>query len=544
MRIKAIIISLALTTTLFAQVSRKIPSEKPRLIIGLHISEFRNDFITQYWDNLSEGGIKKLVTRGSYCKNATLNYTNKDHGVGIASIVTGTTPSEHGIVGESWYSSLKDEIIYCISDNTAKTVGGSFENGKYSPQNLLTTTYTDEIKLAYQFRPKVYSISLSPVSAILSAGHTADIAFWFDFELGDFITSSYYTDSLPNWVDTFNIKNIPNTYLEEGQWTMLLNEQDYSLESIDDSPYEIGIRKQTTFPYEMDKLSKKINKKEPFRALNYTPYGNTITKDFAIQTIVNEELGKDDIPDVLMLNFTAFENIASLYGPLSIEMEDMVLRLDKELEHFFEFIDNYVGLENTLIYFTSEQGIGYPSEYLVQNRIPAGEFTTNSANMLLQSYLNNLYGKGDWVKQFSDGQIHLNDNLILDAGLEPSEIQSVVADFIIQFHGIKHATTATMLQNTNFTIGIDSKIQNGYNKKRSGEVFYVLRDGFVEVTSDKVVLKSYHSNIPVIFYGWKIKRESIFEHVSLDDIAPTINSLLEIDIPSAATGEPIVEIIK
>ena len=544
MKVSILSIVLLISTVSFSQVSRKIPSEKPRLIIGIQLSDFRNDFITKYWDNLSEGGIKRLVTLGTYCKNASINYTNKDHGVGVTTIVTGSTPSEHGIVSDNWYSALKDEVIYCVDDYTANTVGGSYENGKYSPQNLYTTTFSDEIKLSNQFKSKVYSISLSPVSAVLSGGHTADAAFWFDFQNGDFITSSYYTDTLPNWVDTFNVKNIPETYLEEGEWTMLLPKEKYSFGSEDDSKYEIGIRKQNTFPYELDKLAKKISKNEPFQVLNYTPYGNTLIKDFAIQTIVNENLGKDDYTDVLMLNFTTLEYIASHFGPLSIEMEDLVLRLDKDLEHFFKFIDSYVGMENTLIYFTAEEGIGYPSDYLTQKHIPAGEFSTNSASMLLQSYLNNLYGKGDWVKQFADGQIHLNDNLIISAGLDPAEIQSVVADFVIQFHGVKHTITATTLENTNFTTGIDAKIQNGFNKKRSGEVFYILREGFVEVTSDKIVLKSYHGNIPLIFYGWKIKRETIYDPVSLDDIAPTINSLLEVDIPNAATGIPIKEILK
>ncbi|MCG8698865.1 MAG: alkaline phosphatase family protein, partial [Bacteroidales bacterium] len=403
--------------------------------------------------------------------------------------------------------------------------------------------FSDEIKLANQFRSKVYSVSMIPESAILSGGHTGNAAFWFDNQNGTFITSNYYMDSLPAWVDTFNVKKLPDTYLEK-TWEMLLPQEQYKTGIKDKSKYEKGIRKQNQFPYEIEKLAKKVNRKEIYEVLNYTPYGNNLTKDFAIQVIANEELGKDDFTDVLLINFTATEYISSHYGILSFELEDMILRLDRELEHFFKFIDSFVGIENTLIYLTAENGIGYHPDYLQDNHIPSGTFSTNSSGLLLKSYLNNLYGKGDWIMDFSNGQIFLNTNLVADSDIELSELQQSIADFLIQFHGIKHTVTASTLRETHFNNGVNYKIQNGYNKKRSGHVFYTLRDGWIEVNSKKEVLKSYDATVPLLWYGWKIKRESILTPVYLDDIAPTVNILLEVNPPNAATGEPISEMFK
>ncbi len=536
-------VCLLFSTSLQAQTKKMLAPDKPKLIVNITVSQFRHDYISRFWDKLDDEGLKRLVNRGTYCKNTSYNYLNSDKGVGIATIITGTTPSNHGIVGSSWYNDLKGEVVKSIHDDEAKSVGGPYDNGKYSPKQLFCTSYTDELNLSNKFKSKVIGISLEPTSSILSASHTATAAYWFDYEGGNFVSSSYYMDSLPTWVNTFNAKRLPDTYMEK-TWETLLPIETYTESLEDDNPYEEGFRKGVVFPYEMKKLEKTVKKKERFQLLNSVPFGDNLVKDFAIQTIVDEHLGEDNFTDVLFLNFTALEQIGRLFGPLSVEIEDAVLRLDKDISHFLQFIEETIGIENTLIIFTAEHGLPYRAEYLSAHKIPSGYFNSTSALSLLSSYMNNLYGKGDWIKHYQAQQIYLNRTLIESAELSLSDIQENVAGLMLQFTGVQNTLTSTALSNTAYNEGIFRKIQNGYNQKRSGDISIHLTDGFTEKQGRDVVSIGTDSRIPLIWYGWKIGKKNILHPVDLTDIAPTLSILLDISYPNSSTGTPIEEIIQ
>jgi predicted AlkP superfamily pyrophosphatase or phosphodiesterase len=526
----------------YSQTAQKIPSDKPKLIVGIVVSQFRHDYISRYWDKFSDDGFKRLISRGTYCKNANYNFLASDKGVGTATIVTGATPAEHGIVGDSWYSDLKTSIIPSIYDGSVNTVGGPFEAGKCSPHQLLGSTFADELNLNNKFNSKVIGISLEPASAVLSAGHTANSAYWFDIQNGNFISSSFYLDTLPSWVNEFNNKKIPDTYLEQ-TWNTIYPIEEYVESLPDENAYEDGLRKSTVFPYEMDDVAKMFKKKERYSIMNVTPYGDNIVKDFAIQAIVHEDLGSDNNTDVLFMNFTSLEQIGNLFGPLSVEVEDAVLRLDKELAHLLNFIDDMVGMENTLVFFTAEHGLGHRPEYLGDHNIPSGYFNSTSAISLLKSYLNNIYGKGDWIRQYHGLQIYLNRTLIQSADLSLSEVQKEVANLMLQFHGVQNTLTATSLINTHYVEGDFRKIQNGYNQKRSGDVIINLKKGWVEKNGKSIISYGTDTRLPLIWYGWKVKRKTIIRPINLIDLAPTISVLLETSYPNNSRGVPIEEII-
>ena len=547
---KHIIIFFALIHLLilqsFAQENARIPSEKPRLILVIEISQFRYDYIPRYWDKFSEGGFKKLINRGSYCENTAYNYLFSDVGIGSATIATGTNPSQHGIIARSWYNNLQDRIVDYVYDDKVNTVGGGYDDGRYSPANLMTTTFCDEIKLTNNFKSKVIGVSLDPAPAIFSTGHTADCAYWFNFKTGSFISSTFYIDSLPKWVNDFNSKKFPDVYLEN-EWNTLLPISEYTASLLDNNSYETGLFGQVVFPYTLKDLSKKFKRKEKYEILRYTPYGNDLTKDFAISAMVNEKLGQDEYTDILTLTFTASEYIGNLYGPLSVEIEDLVLRLDKELEHLLDFVEKTIGKENVLVILTAEHGVRYLPEYLEDNKIPSGYFNAPGNISLLKSYMNNIYGKGDWIKQYHGQQIFLNRTLVEDAKLNLGEMQTNVANLMLQFSGVANTMTASTLQSTNFTQGIFSIMQKGYNQKRSGDVLLNFNTGWAEmpIESDEIAAPYGHDRrVPLIWYGWKIGRNSIKRPVDLIDIAPTICTLLEISYPNSASGTPILEIIE
>ncbi|MBA4322490.1 MAG: alkaline phosphatase, partial [Odoribacter sp.] len=296
-----------------------IPPEKPKLVIGIVVEQLRFDQLEKFRDRFGENGIRKLLNEGTYFKNASYNYMLTQSAPGHATIATGTEPSFHGITSDSWYLSLKNEMIYCTQDNTVNPVGGSFEAGLHSPVNLLASSFSDELGMATNGKAKVFSIGLKESSAILSAGHSANGVYWYDNATGTWMSSTWYMDSLAAWVNDFNALRLSDSYLNN-PWTLLKQKQDYSDCLPDSNKYESGFNGVAWFPYDLKKMSSKgiLNTKRDYSILRETPFGNSFTGDFAIRLIREERLGKDDFTDFLSISFSSTDNIGHRFGPSSV----------------------------------------------------------------------------------------------------------------------------------------------------------------------------------------------------------------------------------
>ncbi|HBI81256.1 MAG TPA: alkaline phosphatase family protein [Bacteroidales bacterium] len=537
---------LGLSYTSSAQLNRSIPSEKPKLIVQVVVSQMRFDYLNRYWEKFSDNGFKLLINEGTYCRNARYNYLLTQAYPGVATIATGANPSVHGIISDKWYNRNTGNEVEATADEKVNTVGGSFFSGKYSAKNLVTSTFGDELKLN-NANSKVISIALDAGSAILLGGHSANGIYWYDTEKGGWVSSSYFTEALPAWLDTFNSKGLAKLYTER-EWKALQPIQNY--EEADTTTVR-SLEKKKSIAEKlkgmMDGIIGKPQPKTDYKALLENPYGNLLTKDLAIAAIVGENLGADEHPDLLCVTFSANRFIGGKFGPQSIEVEDTYLRLDKELEHFLTFINTTVGKENCLFVLTSDQGIASTPDYLEKSKIPGGYFDPKKAMVLLGSYLNALYGQGSWITGYHDKQIYLNRKLIEDSNLNLTEFQQKVADFMLEFSGVANSTTGHNLQNGNFANGIMVKFQNSYNQRRSGDVIINLEPGWVERNGNITSANSpydYDSHVPLIFYGWKTKRKSVLTPVYLNDVAPTLSMLLGITWPNGASGTPIREMLE
>jgi len=534
---------LANPLQLLAQKHKGIPPEHPQLVIGIVIQDMRYDYLYRFWDNFGDGGFRKLIDEGTLCKNATYNYMLTQNAPGLATIVSGCEPAIHGIVSDNWFQRLQSKKEDAIYDEKEKTIGPNPDGYHFSPGNLLTTTVFDELKLFNNFRSKVVSVSLEANGAIIPAGHLGDEAFWFDDATGKWVTSTYYADSLPTWVKQFNDKNFPDIYLER-DWLPMLSLEHYRNGALK------GLSKSTGFASE-NKFAKKISgfikKGHEYGALEANPFGISLTKDFAISAIVDDSLGMDEYPDFLNITFSPTAKVSQACGPNSIELEDMYIYLDRELAHLLQFLDDNFGKQTVLIYLTSDHGTAYDPNQLIDARIPAGVFNSDRAIMLLGTYLNAIYDKGKWVSTYQDRQIYLNRQLIEDAGLKLNEVQETVSRFMIQFTGVANAATSITLEETHFTQGVFSAMQNSYNQKRSGDVLLNLEPGWIEkgdyLTSSGSA-NNYDVHVPLIWYGWKIKRNKISRSVDMRDIAPTLSNFLDIPFPNGCTGSVIDELEK
>ncbi len=543
-RLFALLPLLLASFGLSAQMS--IPPEKPKLIINVVVSQMRYDYIQRYAHKFSDNGFMHLVNEGAYCKNARYNYLLTQSLPGVATIVTGTYPSVHGIVSNKWFSVLNGTEVDAVADNSVATVGGSYFNGKYSPRNLVTSTIGDQIRML-DSRSKVIGVSLEPSSAIISSGHNANGAYWLDINQGSWISNTHYMDSLPAWVDSLNVKEFADLYI--GRDWSLVNPLNSYAEADTVIIRDMNVRKRIV--EKLNSLAEGIVRKRKtiknYSALLESPFGITYTKDMAIAAIMGEELGKDQHTDYLSVVLTPTRHIGQSYGPHSIEMEDTYIRLDKELAHLVTFLNNEIGRHNYLLILTSDQGVATTPEHLEKSKIPGGYFEPLQATMLLRSYLNITYGKGDWVLDYHHKQIYLNRRLIEDSDLSLRDFQDKVASFMLQFSGVANVTTSYTLQSSNFTSGILQKFQNSFNQRRSGDVLLNLEPGWVERNGHVTSANSpynYDTHVPLIWYGWKIRKMQILAPVNMSDIAPTISTLVGIGWPSGATGSPIKEIIE
>ena len=546
MRLRIIVLSIILAAGTLGVSGQKIPSQKPKLVVGITVSGMRYDYLSVYWDKFGDDGIKKMASTGANCKNARYNYLITEPSVGYATIATGAKPSAHGIVSDYWYERLSNQIIYSLDDSEQTTIEGTFGAGPYSPSALHSRTISDELRVISRFKSKSIGVSMDPQAAVLMAGHTATGAYWIDPTTASWITSSYYMDSLPEWVREFNGKQYQDIYLDR-IWEPLLPIAEYSESMLDNNPYETGFNGQITFPYELSRISAKDRNERDYSVLMSTPWGNTYTKDLAIAAIVNEELGQRGVSDMIHIGFNTTKYLADKYSTWSLEIQDTYLRLDQDIAHLLGFLDDQLGLENVVVYMTAENALADDPRYLEESRIPSGFFNYRTSISLLKSYLNAIYGQGDWVSFYYAQQIYLNHQLIEDSRLSLEDVQDRVARFMIQMGGVSNALQAYVLQRSNFTSGVYERIQNSYYQKRSGDVIIYLTPGWVEHSN--VGRNGYSEfksgpHVPLIFYGWKVNRVTIPEVVSPADIAATIAYFLEISMPENASGKVISDLVK
>jgi predicted AlkP superfamily pyrophosphatase or phosphodiesterase len=499
--------------------------EKPKLVVGIVVDQMRYDYIYRFWDDFGDDGFKKLINEGYFFRNAQFGYVPTYTGPGHASIYTGTTPAVHGIIANNWYDKNSGEKIYCAGDGDMHTVCNCEEknvdvqsaDGKMSPHHMLTTTFADELKL-FSNESKVIGISLKDRGAILPAGHAANGAYWMSSD-GKWISSSYYMDALPEWLQEENDKDKVTKYMR-GIWNM-----------------------KNKFTHNLDTLLK-VNGRASIKG---TPFGNTILNDLAIRILKEEKLGKNKTTDCLFVSYSSTDYIGHQYGPHAAELMDTYIRLDKDIAQLLKSIDSKVGFKNVVLFLTADHGVVSEPKELLERKIPAGYFESTVMINGLKLHLSQNFGEGEWVKNYSNNQLFLNHNLIVKKGLELGNIQQICADFLLNIEGVKNTFTAKQIHQNEYQNSFHSLIQNGYNQKRSGDVMVALQTGWISKYWENGGTThgssySYDTHVPLIFWGGNIKQGQTDRKIHIKDIAPTISTILGTAYPNGCTGNPLVEI--
>jgi len=537
---------LIIIMSLFNCIHTKAQTKKPKLVVGIVIDQMRYDYLTRYAERYGEDGFNRILKNGFSLENAHYNFMPTYTAPGHASIFTGTTPSSHGIISNNWYDKSLKKSIYCVSDTNYKTIGNTGNVGEKSPKRMLTTTISDQLHLAQNMQGKTIGVSIKDRAAILSAGHSANAAYWYDAGAkNQWITSSYYLEKLPNWVKKFNEQNKANSYLND-TWNTLYDIKTYAQSRADDNLFEKNLNGQEkpVFPKDLKILR---NDNGDFDLIKTVPAGNTLTVDFAKAAIKGEKLGKTAFTDFLTVSFSATDYIGHRYGVAAVETEDTYLRLDKDLATFFNFLDAEVGKGNYTLFLTADHAAVHVPSYLQSLKIPAHYLDIqgfkNYISVITQKYFNSKA----LIENISNYQIFLDKEKIESLGLDKNTVAQKLADEVVNFDNIYKAFSARTLQTTNFTDGIMNSLQNGYNQKFSGDVLMIpypatLINGAKGTSHGSGY--SYDTHVPLIFYGYGIKKGKSLKKYDITDIAPTIANLLKIEAPNGTSGKIIEEVLK
>ncbi|SDY01958.1 Type I phosphodiesterase / nucleotide pyrophosphatase [Lutibacter oricola] len=523
----------------------KNKTTNPKLMIGIVVDQMRYDYLVKFHNKFGEGGFKRLMNGGYHFKNIHFNYIPTYTAVGHTSIYTGTTPVNHGIISNNWYDKYAKKDIYCVDDTNYQSVGAK-NGGQKSPYRMVNTTITDQLKLAQNMKGKTIGVAIKDRSSILPAGHTANAAYWYEGkDEGKFITSSFYMKSLPKWVNDFNNSGKVNDYLNK-TWNTYYNISTYTETLPDNNPYEMIFKGKNTptFPYNYAELR---NLNGNFSLINYSPYGNSITTDFAIAAIEGENLGKSEFTDFLAISYSSTDYIGHKFGVNAKETEDIYIRFDLELKRLLEYLDSNVGIDNYTLFLTADHAAVQVPSYLKDLKIPAGYFDGQDFKREVNSITQQFFGANELIENISNYQIFLNKKKINDLGLNQHTVSQKIVDEIINYKDVYKAVTAYTLQNTSYNNGILKTLQNGYNQKRSGDVLIIPFPSVVSYPKAGTTHGSgysYDTHVPLIFYGKGIKKGESQEFHPIIDIAPTLARFLDIENPNGTTGKPILDIFK
>lgn len=548
--LKRFLVLLFLLESLNVSHAQKNMSEnsfRPKLVVGIVVDQMRWDYLYRFRDAYSpKGGFARLLQSGYSFDNTYVPYLPTVTAAGHSCIYTGSVPAINGIVANDWIDENSGAKIYCTDDTTVHSIGTSSEAvGQMSPRNLLSTTLGDALHYATNFKSKVISLAFKDRASILPGGHTSNGSYWYDPSTGHFITSSYYRNQLPTWLQTFNSKNLVDTFYHKN-WTLYKAESVYkSLGLIDDAVYERPNidSNQRTFPYNLQSFIGK-----DYSKIVRTPFANTITEKLAEAAIDGENLGMGEGTDMLSISFSTPDYIGHGEGPNSWEQIDDYIRLDQDLANFFNYLDHKIGKGNYLLFLTADHGGASAPGYNEMHHLPGDGFSAKAVQKDMNTQLKAKYGFPDIIRWVANNQVYLNEKLLAQAeNVNRQELNKWIIRYLEAQPAILRAFSFEQSNSILLPLNLREKINNSYLPSRCGQIEFVLKPGFLDNLDGKEASShgagySYDTHIPLIFYGWNVKKGSSSKQHFMTDIANTVSAMLHMEAPSGAVGEVLEEI--
>ena len=539
-------------------------AEQPKLVLQITVDALRGDLADRYQKVLAEGGFRYLMEQGIHYQNAHYQHANTETIVGHVSLATGTVPAAHGMVGNVWFDREQGRLVYNIEDPEYRllTPGADVDkkteidptqraaqvDGR-SPNNILTSTLSDELAVHFAGRSKIFAVSVKDRGAVSLAGH-AGKAFWFSKKGGEFVTSTYYYRQYPDWVNKWNARKPALAYADKS-WELLHSASRYLFGNADDRDYETDFPGfGRTFPHAYGKADDKYFTTR----LTLSPAGDELTLDFAKALLENEQLGQDEIPDYLAVSFSSTDYVGHLFGASSLESEDNIARLDRTLAELFAFIDKKVGLKNTLIVLSADHGQPEVPGHLHERGIDkAHYFATESLDKTPAiTAIKKQFGMGEeLIEAYHHPYLYLNHELIRAKGLVQAEVEKAIAAELLKFDGVAYAVSSSALGTDSLpdTLLTRSILRN-FHAKRSGDIYLVFEANVFINDFDGLMVASTHGSpwrydtyVPIMFAGAGLTATKVNRAVTPYDIAATLAAYLNVKPPSGSVGTPLLEVL-
>jgi predicted AlkP superfamily pyrophosphatase or phosphodiesterase len=498
-----------LITALAIPAAAAAAAEKPKLVVAIAVDQFRYDYLLRFRAEYKQG-LDRLLTRGAVFTNAYYQHFPTVTAIGHSAFMSGAPPSISGIVGNDWFDRETGKPVTSVSDESVKILGGAGEGGA-SPRRLLVSTVGDELKISDGGKSRVIGISMKDRSAILPSGHMADAAFWFDHKTGSFISSTYYFSELPAWASEFNAGHPADRY-KGAHW--LSGHFDQSDEKL-------------------------------YNAVYNSPFGNELLEAFAERVVEAEKLGQRGVTDLLAVSFSSNDAVGHGLGPDSPEVHDISVRTDQVLGKLFQFLDAKVGMANVLVVMTADHGVSPVPEVNQARKMPGGRMPPRIVRDTVQAALAKKYGEGNWISSPSEHSLYLNLELIHEKKLDRAEVNQAAADAAM---GIAHVarvfTREQLMHGAVLEDQISRRVMNGFYERRGADVYLLLEPYWIFSAHGTThgTTYSYDAHVPVILMGPGIQAGQFDETIAVNDIAPTLATLLGIETPSGSVGRVLREI--
>jgi predicted AlkP superfamily pyrophosphatase or phosphodiesterase len=560
---KAVTACVALVAAFFF-APNILAADTPKLVLQITVDQLRGDLPTRYYERLGEGGFRYFWEHGVVFRNAHHAHANTETIVGHTTLATGAHPSGHGMVGNLWFDRETGFTTYNVEDARYKllTAGADVDEDAEidptqraarsegrSPAAILVTTFSDELRSSNNGQSKVVGVSVKDRGAISMAGHTGT-AYWFSKASGEFVTSTYYLDRYPEWVQAHNDTK-PASRFADTAWELMHEQGSYMFGDSDDRDWEADVAGfGRVFPHSFGDGS------SPYFTtwLTLSPAGDELVLDFAKQALVNEDLGEDDITDYLSVSFSSTDYVGHVFGPSSLEAEDNILRLDATLAELLEFVDEEVGLENTLVVLSADHGGPDTPGYLESLSIPAGYVDPASWNREAAiDRIKSRFGiEGELIETYDHPYLYFSAEVKNDRSIVQSELEAAVVAELMKFPGVSLAVSSTALREGGLPdTELYRSVVRNFHPKRSGDVFIVFEPNWFINDFDGLVVASTHgspwnydTHVPIVFAGNGLTSQSVDRRVNTVDIAATLAAYLGIKAPSGSVGEPLEEAIK
>lgn len=532
---------LALLATLLAcTTSLTTLASPPKLIVAIVVDQLRYDYLERFHHQFTPRGFRLLTDEGTFMTFAHYDYLPTVTGPGHASFLSGSTPALHGIISNDWFDKRTLTPMNCVGDASVEGVGGTGTVGKRSPRNFIGSNFADELRLRY--RSKVVGISHKDRGAILPAGKKPTGAYWFDSASGNFITSTYYMPELPAWVREFNERKRPASFIGQ-TWKRLLDPNEY--EYPDQAAGEGGGGPNgAVFDYVIEP-----SKTEGFETVVPTPFGSQLLAEFALAAIEGEKLGTGPAPDLLTISFSSVDAAGHRFGPYSQEMQDMILRLDVELDKLFTHLDQRIGLANIAMVMTADHGVAPTPEFSAEQGLGAERVDMMPVMAELLGKLNERFGPAKYllVPRMVDGNLYFNHEVLRQKQLAANDVATFIRDWALGTGKFQAAFTREQLLDGRAPGMLGERVFRGFHPERSGDVVMLLKPFNLAGTQKSGTTHgsgyTYDTHIPILFYGSLFKPGRYADEFYISDIAPTLSAALRMTSPSLTIGKPLVKLL-